>query len=109
VVDGLGPTEDLERGGKGVPDPESLIMGRAQGNPSCLNCDEDGNWERVKRAFVTWNVNDYDSVALSLTLGLRVLVSQWEQTVWQRLVRLSPDPSRGPQLEVFETAAGGET
>jgi hypothetical protein len=46
--------EDLERGGKGVPELESLmIMGRARTGPGVpssflLNCDEDGNssWER---------------------------------------------------------------
>ena len=44
--------------GKGVPEPESLIMGRVLGSEEILavfNCDEVGNWEMGKCAFVTTN------------------------------------------------------
>jgi len=94
---GLGPTDDLERGWKkGSRTRVLLIMGCALGNPSCLclNCDEDGNWERSKRAFVTCNVKDSDFCHF-ISDDVRLRVSQWEA------LSPSPNQSRGPPTLKF--------
>lgn len=93
------PTEDLERRWKGGSRTGVLDHGSCTGeNPSFLDRDEDGNWERSKRAICHYSV------------------SQWEKnSFWpHRVVRLGLNPSRvearaQPTLEVRKGTAGGET